>query len=95
MVDLDYSQLYFYDILTKRSLQLLLINLFYMNYENLEGSGPRAMSENEKALVAAQQELQELAQRAEQGEDVDAKLRRVNERIQFLKKDQQVIDRAI
>ena len=66
-----------------------------MNYENLEGSGSRAMSENEKALAAAQQELQELARRAEQGEDVNAKLRRVTEKIQLLKKDRQMIDRAM
>lgn len=53
------------------------------------------MSENERALQEAQQELQELARRAEAGEEVAAKLHRVNERIQSLKKDQQLIERGM
>lgn len=55
--------------------------------QKLEGSGERALSELEKEIEEARQQMEELEKKSERGEYVDdQEVRRLHQRIQELKK---------
>ena len=55
---------------------------------NLDGSGQRAMRENEKAIAEIEKEMASLSQRASSGEIVDSEVLRLKARYDMLKEDQ-------